>query len=652
MSIDSKQRLSALTDEQKRLLAQRLSRRRPSAAAGIPRQDPALAVFPLSFAQQRFWFLTQLGGSNAAYNITEIHRLRGPLDLAALDNAINEMVRRHSVLRTTFEVTDGVPQQRIAPTLRIPLPVEDLSALPPAERDAQRMAGLYAEARRPWSLTEGPVIRARVWRLDEHDHQLMVLMHHIVSDGWSQGLFVREMAALYDAFSHRRPSPLPELPIQYSDFAVWQRQWATSPEFDRQMDYWKAALQDPPVLQLPAIRSATSAPEPGRGTHKRFFLSRELSRDLRALCQAEGVTVFMAMLAAFAILLFRYSGQDDVVIGSPVANRDRPEVEGLIGSFMNPLPIRTDLRGNPSFRELLARVRKSALGVFANQNVPFDVLVRTLQGRREGTGPPLFQAMFLLQNFGLQSLQLSNAGLAAKAYGTLDGIKLPDDFEHPGDLMYPVALEILEIDTILGGVIEFAPEFAATLSGFPNHLRTLLGAALAAPERRVGELQLLTTGERDRVLVEWNHETLHFPEACAHHLFEAEAAAHPDTTAVVCGDERLSYGELNRRANDIARVLLSRQAGREVPVGILLERSVDMVAAVLAVMKSGSAYVPLDPAYPVERLRFVARDSQLRVLSRARRSSTACTSFFRMVTRRRSTPWCCRTFSRPRTRPT
>ena len=614
MSLDSKQRLSALTDEQKRLLAQRLSRRRPSAATTIPRQDPAQAVFPLSFAQQRFWFLTQLGGSNASYNISEIHRLKGPLDLAALDNTLNEMIRRHSVLRTTFEVADGVPQQRIAPTLRIPLPVEDLSELPPADRNAQRMAGLYAEARRPWSLTAGPVIRARVWRLAEDDHQLMVLMHHIVSDGWSQGLFVRELAALYDAYSNRRPSPLPELPIQYSDFAVWQRQWATSPEFDRQMDYWKAALQDPPVLQLPAIRSATSTPEPGRGTHKRFFLSRELSRDLRTLCQAEGVTVYMAMLAAFAILLFRYSGQDDVVIGSPIANRDRPEVEGLIGSFMNPLPIRTDLRGNPSFRELLARVRKSALGVFANQNVPFDVLVRTLQGRREGAGPPLFQAMFLLQNFGLQSLQLSTAGLAAKAYGALDGITLPDDFEYSGDLMYPVALEILEIDTILGGVIEFAPEFAATLSGFPDHLRTLIAAALAAPDRRIGELPLLTSGERARLLVEWNHETHQFPAPCAHRLFEAEAAAHPDATAVVCGTERLSYAELNRRANDIARVLVSRRAGREIPVGILLERSVDMVAAVLGVMKAGSAYVPLDPAYPMDRLRFVARDSQLRVL--------------------------------------
>lgn len=614
MSLDSKQRLSALTDEQKRLLAQRLSRRRPAAVTTIPRQDPAQAVFPLSFAQQRFWFLTQLGGSNTAYNITEIHRLKGPLDLAALENALNEMVRRHSVLRTTFEVVDGVPQQRIAATLRVPLPIEDLSGLPAADREAQRKAGLYAETRRPWSLSEGPVIRARVWRLDADDHQLIVLMHHIVSDGWSQGLFVRELAVLYDAYSRGRPSPLPELPIQYSDFVVWQRQWASSPEFDRQMEYWKAVLQDPPVLQLPAVRSALVAPEPGRGTHKRFFLSRELSRDLRASCQAEGVTVYMAMLAAFAVLLFRYSGQDDVVIGSPVANRDRLEVEGLIGSFMNPLPIRTDLHGNPSFRELLARVRTSALGVFANQNVPFDVLVRTLQGRREGAGPPLFQVMFLLQNFGLQSLQLSTAGLAAKAYGSFDGLTLPDDFEHPGDLMYPVALEILEIDTILGGVIEFAPEFAATLSGFPDHLRTLLAAAIAEPERRIGELPLLTTGERTRLLVEWNHETQPCPTACAHHLIEAEAAAHPDATAVVCGAKRLTYAELNQRANDIARVLVSRQAGREVPVGILLERSVDMVAAVLAVMKAGSAYVPLDPAYPLDRLRFVARDSQLRVL--------------------------------------
>jgi amino acid adenylation domain-containing protein len=578
----------------------------------IPRQPAGQDVFPLSFAQQRFWFLTQVAGPSAAYNVTELHRLRGPVSIEALERSLNEIVRRHAVLRTRFEVVDGVPHQHVTPSVHVPLTIEDLRGLPEAEREEGRRRAIAQEAHRPWSLGDGPPIRARLWRLGDEDHQLMVLMHHIVSDGWSQGVLIRELAVLYDAFSQGRPSPLPELPIQYADFSVWQREWVGSGDFERQLASWRQAMADPPVLQLPAIRTETG--DPGRGTHARFFLSRELSAGVRALCQHEGVTVFMAMLAAFAGLLARYSGQDDVVIGTPVANRDRPELEGLIGSFMNPLPIRIDLRGNPSFRVLLARSRETALAAFANQNVPFDVLVRSLATERTATSSPLFQAMFLLQNFGLHSLQVSEKGLAAKSFASLDDMALPADFEHPGDLMYPVALEILEVGTVLGGCLEYAPEYAAILSPFPGHLRRFLAAALENPDARIGDLPLLADDERARLLVEWNHERTAAPARCVHRLFEAECAAHPLATAVICGDEQVTYGQLNARANAIAESLRACGAGPETPVGILLSRSTDMIAAVLGVMKSGGAYVPLDPGYPTDRLRFMVEDSGVCVL--------------------------------------
>jgi amino acid adenylation domain-containing protein len=611
VTTDAKQRLSSLSEHQKRLLAQRLSQRRPAGGAGIPRTAAGPGPFPLSFAQQRFWFLTQLSPASAAFNCSEIHRLRGPLDVVLLERSLNEVVRRHDVLRTRFEIVDGVPRQHVDPVVHIVLPLTDLSGLAPDDREQRRWADLVEESRRPWTLDTGPVVRARLWRFASDDHLLLVSMHHIVADGWSQGLLIDELASIYASLTEGRAPSLPELPIQYADFAVWQREWAEGPEFERQLEHWKRALDRPPVLQLPAIGPATAG---SRGTHKRFCLAPDLTEGLRALCQAEGVTLFMALLSALALLLSRYTGQEDLVVGAPIANRDRPEVERLIGCFMNPLPIRTDLSGDPTFRDLLRRVREASLGAFANQHVPFDVLVRNLRSVRDGSTTPLFQVMFLLQNIGLRSLRLGDRGLAAPALTTLDGLRVPEDREMPGDLMYPVAFEVIEVGSMLAANVEYADEFAATFSGFPGHLRTLLGAAIADPACRISALPILTAAERSAQLVTWNHERLDRPPACAHELFETEAAAHPESIAIVSGDTRLSYHALDSHAEGLARALGAAGVGAESRVGILLDRSAAMVTAAIGVMKSGAAYVPLDPAYPVERLRFIARDSALRAL--------------------------------------
>ncbi len=538
MSIDARQRLSLLTAEQKRVLAQRVSQRRPAIAATIPRRPSAATPAPLSYAQQRFWFLSQIGGATTGFAVGEYHRLAGPLDVPALSRSLNEIVRRHASLRTTFAVNDRLPVQCIRPSLELALPVDDLSDLPQADREETLRQRAIEEARRPWSLEHGPLVRARLWRLSADAHQLLVLMHHIVSDGWSQGVLIRELAALYEAFSNGRPSPLPELPIDYADFAVWQREWMRSPQFDQQLAYWKDAMPDPPVLQL----SKLGAPSrDGIGIHKWFRLNAGVSGGVRALARREGATVFMLMLAAFSTLLARYSGQADIVVGSPIANRDRPELEPLIGSFMNPLPIRVDLSGNPTFSELLGRVRSSALGAFANQNVPFDVLVRTLQPRRDAASSPLFQAMFLMQNVGLQKLHLSGGGLAARTLATVDAATLPDDYETPGELMYPLALQLVEIGGVIGGTVEYGPEHAAFMSRFPDHLRTLLARAVARPETRIGDLPLLTAAERSTLLSQWNHALRPHATECAHRLFEAAAAAHPDRTAVIAGSTRITY---------------------------------------------------------------------------------------------------------------
>ena len=611
MTTDARHRLATLSVEERNVLARRLAERRaPAPAAHTVRRLPTGGdTFPLSFAQQRFWFLCQLAPLNSAFNVGELNRLTGPLDITALRRALNELVRRHEILRTTFATADGRPVQRVAAALDLPLEIEDLSA--GADIAAELNRRISNESLRPWNLEAGPLVRARLWRLAEHDHVFMLLAHHIVSDGWSKAVLVRELTELYRAFSVGTGPTLPEPPIQYADFAVWQHEWMKSPEAERQLAYWKRHMADPPVLQLPTEAASRSK---SSGTHQWAILPDDLSQALRALSQREGVTLFMTLLAAMAVLLSRYSGQPEIVIGSPMANRTRPELEDLIGCFMNPMPLRVDAAGNPSFRALLARVREMCLGAFANQDVPFDVLVRTLQPRRDTGNAPLFQAMLLLHNFW-KSIALSSSGLDCSGFRVDPAaLRAIDGRKAAGDLVYPVALEVIEIGSSLLACFEYADEYESVLGRMPGHFRELLAGVVKDPDAGVRQVPILTRDERTALLGEWNHARRDYPRACAHQLFEARAAETPAALAVVMGDERLTYAELNARANRLARRLHAAGVGLESRVGILLDRSPRMYEAVLAVMKSGGAYVPLDPTYPADRLAFILQNAGTRTL--------------------------------------
>ncbi|MEP6915300.1 MAG: condensation domain-containing protein, partial [Acidobacteriota bacterium] len=615
--MEGRGRIAALSDQQRRLLVERLRQRaRPATTDGISRQARRLGDFPLSFAQQRFWFLHQLAPDSTSFVVTEPHRLQGRLDLPALERSVNAMAERHAVLRTTFPVIDGKPTQRVAAALNLRVALEDLSAEPAAEREALCRARAGRELQQPWDLEAGPLVRAFVWRLAPDDHFFLLVTHHIVSDGWSRRVVLKELLAFYQAFSRGEASSLPELPIQYSDYAVWQEQWLQGAALEPHLDYWKQHLADAPTLLM--SRGDTLAADgrgDGLGIHHWQVLPPAVTQALKAISQREGVTLFMSLLAVFVAVLARETGQTDVVVGSPIANRNRAETEDLIGCFMNPLPLRVDTGGRPTYRELLRRVRTVALGAYAHQDVPFDLLVRTLHPKREAGVSPLFQSMFLLQNLAWGDLELSGATLGSKPMGSgaeesfapLDGVVVP------GDLTYPIALEMFEIGSSLAGRFEYAPEYAQTMSRMPDHFRALLEGVLAAPDRPVADLPMVTAQERTQLL-EWNHQRVTFRAACAHRLFEEEAARTPHALAAVFGSERASYAELNARANRIARRLRALGVGPEVLVGLLIDRSIEMIAAVLAVMKAGGAYVPLDPAHPLDRLRYVLGDTAARVI--------------------------------------
>ena len=385
-----------------------------SAIQPVPRDS----TLPLSFAQQRLWFLDELEPASPAYHVPTAYSLVGRLDVTALERAINEIVHRHEVLRTTFAEEDGEAAQIIAPSLLVPLPVVDLGSLPEDERDSEARRLAVEDANAPFDLEQGPLLRARLLRLRDEEHVLLVDMHHIVSDGWSMGVFRRELAELYTAFSQGRPSPLAALPVQYADYAVWQRQWLQGETLARQLAYWKERLQGAPELQLP-----TDRPRPARltfeGARLPFSLPVELSRAIVALSRREGVTLFMTLLAAFQTLLYRYSGQEDIVVGSPIANRDRSEIEGLIGFFVNTLVLRTDLSptaaGPLNFRELLGRVREVCLGAYANQHLPFEKLVEELRPQRDLSRNPLFQVMFAVQNAPRAAMEMEGLAVTPMA---------------------------------------------------------------------------------------------------------------------------------------------------------------------------------------------------------------------------------------------
>ena len=578
----------------------------PPPLVRIDRVDRANDL-PLSFAQQRLWFLDQLEGGSL-YNMPIALRIEGDLSVAALSQALAEVVRRHEVLRTVFSQAGseagGQVRQVILPAAGFEVAHVDLTSLPPDLREPVAAERIAEEARRPFDLARGPLLRAGLWRLGATDHLLLLAMHHIVSDGWSLGVLVHEVTALYVAFARVLPSPLPELPVQYADFAAWQQSWLSGDVLDGELSWWREHLAGaPPRLELPTDRPRAATQSRIGGTLALAF-DPELSAALSRLAQHRSVTLFMVLLAAFESLLGRLADTPDLCVGTPIAGRTRRETEDLIGFFVNTLVMRGDLSGDPAFAEHLARVRREALAVYAHQDLPFEKLVGELAPVRSLSVTPLFQVFLALQNAPLGPVELP-------------GVKLVPVELESGLARFDLEVSLEETAAGLTGAVQYDTGLfdRTTIARLGVQLDVLLRSAVASPERRLSDLALLTAAERQQLVEEWSHpETVPRLSGTLHGLFAAQAARTPAATAVIAGTERLSYGELDARANRLARRLRSLGVGPEVPVAVCAGRSAGLVAALLAVLKAGGAYLPLDPNYPPERLAFLLADAGATVL--------------------------------------
>ncbi len=565
-------------------------------AKGISRREEG-GPAPLSFAQQRLWFFDQFEPGNPAYNLVSTVQLEGKLDTAALERAFSEVIRRHEALRTTFDFKDGDPVQMIAPPKPFHLNLISITHLPEAERDRLVQNLIHEQTQAPFDLKRGPLLRITLAQLRDEEHVLLLAMHHIVSDAWSMGVFISEVVELYEGYAAGREVELSALPIQYADFAVWQREWLQGDVLEEQFAYWRQQLGGTlPILELP-----TDRPRPAlqtyNGSSLSFPLTPALSQSLQSLCKAEGVTLFMTLLAAFKVFLYRYTGQEDLIVGSPIANRHRHELERLIGFFINTLAMRTNLCGNPTFRELLKLVRETALGAYAHQDLPFEYLVEQLQSNRDLSHSPLVQVVFVLQNTPERKAQLPGLVVTPLKY-------------QAETAKFDLTLYFDDLGSNLQGTFEYNTDLfdRETIARMGRHLRTLLESIVADPSARISDLPLLTEAERRQLLFEWNDTRAEYQQdVCAHQLFEAQVEAKPDAVAVIFEDERLSYRELNARANKLAHHL--RGLGAGAVVGIFMERSLEMIVGVLGALKAGAACLPLDPSYPRERLAFMLSDA-------------------------------------------
>ncbi|OKH59480.1 non-ribosomal peptide synthetase [Scytonema sp. HK-05] len=564
---------------------------------------------PLSFAQQRMWFLQQLEPESAFYNLPAAMRFEGQLNVSALEYSINYIISRHEVLRTNFIQVEGQPFQIIHPARSLTLTVVDLrlhgvSEFAESELEIYCQQLAIEETQRPFDLATEALVRASLFKLTETEHILLLVMHHIVSDGWSMGVLIREITAVYQAVCSQKPISLQKLPIQYADFAHWQQQWLQQEVLRKQLGYWKEQLQGATaLLELPTDRPRPAIQTYG-GASEKFVLSQDLCEALTALSQRQGVTLFMTLLAAFQTLLYRYTNQTDVCVGTPIANRNGSEIEGLIGLFLNTLVLRSNLSGNPTFSDLLLQVRKVALDAYAHQDVPFEQLVEQLQPKRSLSYTPLFQVMFVLLNAPMPKLELPDLKLSV----------LPIE---NSTAKFDITLLLENTAGGLSGFIEYNTDLfdAATIARMVQHYQTLLEAVVANPHQKVSELPLLTTTEQHQMLVEWNNTQADYPkQLCLHQLFEQQVQKTPDAVAVVFDSQQLTYSELNAKANQLAHHLVSCGVGPEVLVAICAERSTDMLVGMLAILKAGGAYVPLDPIYPPERLAYILEDACICVL--------------------------------------
>ena len=565
----------------------------------VSRETP----LPLSFAQQRLWFLDQLEPGNPVYVIPTGVRIKGDVNVSALSLSIDEIVARHESLRTSFPMTNGEPVQSIAPQLSGMLRVVDLSGVATEEREDVVLQLAKTDASRSFDLACGPIMRATLFRLDEQEHVALLTLHHIVSDGWSTAVMIGELSALYEAFSNGRSSPLPPLAIQYADYAHWQREWLQGEVLETQLAYWKQQLSGSnALLELPADHPRPAI-QTFRGARHSTPLSRALTDRVKAVCRREQVTLFMTLLAAFKTLLYRYSLQEDICVGSPIANRGNREVEALIGYIANTLVLRTDLSGNPTFLELLARVREVSLGAYAFQDISFEKLVDELQPARDLSYSPLFQVMFTLQNMPPRELKTS-------------GLTLSPLVVENHTAKFDLEMVVVETSNGMTATIEYNEDLFTreTIARMMDNFAVLLENVVAAPETRIAEIRLMDERE-EQFLLRLNHTETPLPdELCAHRLFEMQVERTPDAVAAVFHETSLTYAELNERANRWARVLVENGVGRDIIAGVLCDRGLNLLMAILAIAKAGGVYLPLDPFHPVDRLRVELDQSECRVL--------------------------------------
>jgi amino acid adenylation domain-containing protein len=573
-------------------------------------------IFPASFAQQRLWFVEQLLPGTSLYSIPLVFRLTGSLTRSHLQKSLQAIVRRHEVLRTTFDMVDGQLFQVIAQGSQVPFKATDLRSLSARTREDTALRQIWQEIEQPFCLRTEALLRSHLWQLQDTEHLLLIALHHIIFDEWSSGVLIRELGEGYAALAKSEPAALPELPIQYADFAHWQREYLQGEVLHTQLRYWKQQLKDVPVLNLASSISRLGQPS-HQGASQLLELPQPLLDDLEALSQESGVTLFMTLLAAFQTLLHRYTGQTDIAIGSPVANRHQSELEGLIGFFVNSLVLRTDLAGDPTFRDLLDRVRDVTLAAYAHQDLPFEKLVEELQPVRSLGQNPLFQVVFALQNTPMEQLKLPGLVLSPVDLETktsrfnleLYVWKCADNFRNLWGKNWQ------QSDGLRGVIVYNTDLFdSATVALLRQHFQTLLEGIVANPEARLSESSLLTVQEQQALLQQWSRHCSSYPTVCIHELFEAQVRQRSTAIAVRFGNQSFTYEALNQGSNQLARYLQRCGISAEMPVGICLERGIEAIAAMLAVLKAGGAYVPLDPSYPQERLHFMLEDAGIAIV--------------------------------------
>ena len=605
-------RIAELPLEKRALLFQQLQKQREQEQVAEPQRIPSQAreseTYPLSFAQQRLWFLNNFEPESPEYNVPQAFRIEGDLDREVMQHALREVVRRHEALRTTFRSVEGEPAQVIAQVVDMEVPFVDarervmMAGKMPEEAWPEALGMAAHDAREPFDLTLGPLMRAKLFRTGEREYLLYYNVHHIAWDGWSMGIFARELTAIYDAFAAGLPSPLPKLPVQYLDFAIWQRQWLSGEVLERQLAYWRRQLGSVPPLELP-----TDRPRPAVRTHNGFAVplvfEDRLQQDLKTFARREGSTLFIVLTAAFKALLHHWTTQEDISVGTLIANRRLPEIEGLIGFFANTLVLRTGLSGDPEFRELLRRERDTSLDAFAHQDVPFEKLVEELNPPRDMARTPLFQVMLILLNAPGEAMDFP-------------GLKLQSVAIDSRTSKTELTLYFTDSPRGIDAFIEYNTDLfdRSTITRLLGHYTRLLETVIATPEVRLSELPLLTGDARRLALVDWNATRAEVPAATLHGWIEERVKQAPESTAVEFEESRLTYAELDRRANRLARHLRGLGVETDVLVGLAMERSLDMLVGVLAVLKSGGAYVPIDPDYPKERLTHMFEDSRVPVL--------------------------------------